>query len=489
MQAEPSISELFIPFLEEDDKTPLYRKLFRGFQHAILLGKLASGSKLPASRTLATTLGISRNTIKTTYEMLLAEGYIETRHGSGSYVADNLSSSAMPARQDKTSNLQPRELHLSDFAQQFVRNKTVQRTSSRELLSPTQPSMKHFPWQAWQHSLSVATRKMKLGTERTVQGHSELRQQIANYLRVTRGLKCTQKQVMICSGSQHALYLCFSMLINKGDSVLVENPGYQGSHGILAAIGADIIPVATDSQGFFVSEKLTKSSNARVALVTPSRNYPMGYTMSLERRMALLNWAKMRNGWIIEDDYDSEFRFDGPPLTALQGMGGEDHVIYTGTFSRIFHPAIRLGYMVIPEALLPSFNTARSYIDGGVSLLPQLAMADFIASGEFARHVRKMRKLYQERRELLFRAIETTLGNTAQRVDTDGGMHAVFLLPENLRDIDICKQAREQGLGVRALSSHYQKKSNNGLIIGFAGFSKTEINDGINVLRKAILST
>ena len=308
---------------------------------------------------------------------MLAEGYIETRRGSGSYVAGNLSSDSATDLQSNNNPLSSRELNLSTFAHKFVSNKTIPKASSKELLSPTQPSMKHFPWQAWQHSLSVAARKMKLGAERSVQGLAELRRQVANYLRVTRGLKCSPEQIMICSGSQHALYLCFSMLVNEGDSVLVEDPGYQGSHGVLSAIGANIIPVTTDSQGFCLNEKLKQNANIRVALVTPSRNYPMGYTMSLNRRMALLNWARNNNTWIIEDDYDSEFRFDGPPLTALQGMGGEEHVIYTGTFSRIFHPAIRLGYMVLPNALLQPFNAARAYLDGGVSLLPQLAMGRF----------------------------------------------------------------------------------------------------------------
>jgi len=247
-------------------------------------------------------------------------------------------------------------------------------------------------------------------------GDDLLRNQIASYLQVTRGVSCDAEQVMICSGSQQALYLSFQLLLNADDTVWVEDPGYHGISGAITSVRANEFPVPTDQDGFEVNYAIKHKIDARAAIVTPSHNYPMGYTLSLERRLALIEWAKQHSSWIIEDDYDSEFRYEGPPLTALQGLGGEHCVIYAGTFTRILHPSIRLGYLIIPPSLVEPFTKAKRYIDGGISQLPQLALGEFMASGQFSSHVRRMRKLYQHRRKVLNDAIANALEGILERV-------------------------------------------------------------------------
>ena len=387
-------SELFLPFLQSAGDTPQYIRLFRAFQQAILAGKLSPGVKLPATRPLCQTLKVSRNTVKTAYEMLQAEGYIETRHGSGTYVSERLPDQHLQGdgeiEEARERNTAPR---LSSLAGRLSAMTNRNPPSTGKLLLPAQPCMSSFPWPQWQRHVTASARQMKNAAINSGAGSPLLREQIANYLRVVRGVKCDAEQVMICSGSQQAVYLALRMLLDEGEPILVEDPGYYGVDGAIAAVGANKIAVPADHDGFQLETGLQKAPDAHVAMITPSRNYPMGYTLSLERRLALLSWAKQTGSWLIEDDYDSEFRFDGPPLTSLQGLGGEDCVIYTGTFSRILHPSIRLGYLVLPHSLIEPFKTARHYFDGGLSLLPQLALAEFMACGQFTSHVRRMRKI------------------------------------------------------------------------------------------------
>ena len=410
MTANDFPSELFLPFLNQESELPQYALLFRAFQQAILLGDLIPGAKLPASRPLSVTLNISRNTVKTAFEMLQAEGYIETRHGSGSFVSAQIpvSSKRLSDRQKPTTKetVQP---PLSDMAKRLQQFQTDHSEEPGKLLAPAQCCVDSFPWEQWQKQVAKAGRQMKFAPSTSTMGDDLLRNQIASYLQVTRGVSCDAEQVMICSGSQQALYLSFQLLLNADDTVWVEDPGYHGISGAITSVRANEFPVPTDQDGFEVNYAIKHKIDARAAIVTPSHNYPMGYTLSLERRLALIEWAKQHSSWIIEDDYDSEFRYEGPPLTALQGLGGEHCVIYAGTFTRILHPSIRLGYLIIPPALVEPFTKAKRYIDGGISQLPQLALGEFMASGQFYSHVRRMRKLYQHRRKVLNDAIANSL--------------------------------------------------------------------------------
>ena len=318
-------------------------------------------------------------------------------------------------------------------------------------------------------------------------GNALLRSQIAKYLQVSRGVHCNTQQIMVCSGSQQAMFLSFQLLLNQGDSVLVEDPGYKGIDGAINTIGAIKVPVETDESGFQLKKGLQRAPEARVATLTPTRNYPMGYTLSLERRLAIIDWAKQNGGWIIEDDYDSEFRFDGPPITSLQGLGGECCVIYVGTFSRILHPSIRLGYLVMPEALIDPFYQIKRFTDGGLSQLPQLALAEFMAAGHFTSHVRRMRKLYQHRREILRREMRKRFSGVLRRVESDGGMHSVFLLARGYSDVEICRQANALGVRVLPLSAYYAGEvKQQGLVVGFAAHDEAAIISGVKTIAQCI---
>ncbi len=488
MRSSAFSSELFLPFLESEKSGPQYLRLFRAFQQAILQGVLSPGTRLPASRPLGEALGVSRNTLRAAWEMLLAEGYIETRHGSGSFVSRSLPDQQPTAISDTGENRSARPLpELSALAQRLDQLGSSAHQPNGRLMLPASPCVSSFPWGQWQRHVTMAGRRMKHEPGQSGMGSELLREQIASYLQITRGVRCNARQVMICSGSQQAMYLALQLLVNAGEPVLVEDPGYYGVDGALAAAGAAKISVPADQDGFQLQRGLALAADARVALLTPSRNYPMGYTLSLERRIELLNWAAARGGWIIEDDYDSEIRFDGPPLTSLQGLDGESTVLYTGTFSRILHPSIRLGYLVLPESLIDLFRNARRYIDGGLSLLPQLALAEFMASGQFVSHVRRMRKLYQQRRQLLHQLMANRFGDRLKPEQSDGGMHSVFLLPDGCCDQQICRQGEAAGLGIRPLSLFYSTAEKpQGLVIGFAGFDRPQMEKGIGALAEIL---
>ena len=483
--------ELLLPLqqqLQDKPSQPQYLILYRAFQQSILQGQLPAGTKLPSSRQLSQNLAISRNTVKTVYEMLQAEGYIEARHGSGSYISSHLPERTPPvAPTSTTSKSHVKTVTLSRVGQRLQQQQHYTPAKGSDLLAVAQPDMRLFPWQKWQRSFSKANARLKHNQERSAMGCYELREQIANYLKITRGVKCDAEQVMICSGSQQGMFLSLQMLVNPNDPVLVEEPGYSGIDGALAAMGAQKIAVAADHDGFKLEQGLLQSPNAQIAILTPSRNFPMGYTLSLERRLELIEWAGKTAGWLIEDDYDSELRFDDVPLTALQGLGGEHCVIYTGTFSRILHHSLRLGYLVIPPTLVDSFAKARRFIDGGMSLLPQLALAEFMASGNFAGHVRRMRKIYQQRQQTLHQLIEQQLNDKLRPLNKNGSMHSVYALPANIDDQVFCQQANRSGLGIRPLSRYYTSAASlQGLAMGFAGYDEDELTIGVTQLRQLL---
>lgn len=479
-------SSLFLPFKESSSELPQYVRLFRAFQQAIINGDLAHGAKLPASRSLCAELGISRNTVKTAYEMLHAEGYVETRHGAGSFVATNLPLDTVGQKEDQEQQHTQVAPKLSAMAQTLVGVRKPNQMKKGELLLPAQPCANSFPWSQWQRAVASAGRQMKY-QQNSVMGNNQLREQIANYLRVVRGVKCTTDQVMICSGSQQAMFLALKLVADAGEPIITEDPGYQGIDGAIAAVGAVKVPARVDEQGVQLEDGLKQAPDARVVMLTPSRNHPLGHTLSLDRRLQMLQWAKHTGSWLIEDDYDSEFRFEQQPLTSLQGLGGEDVVIYTGTFSRILHPGIRLGYMVLPELLLEPATRAKTYMEGGTSILPQLALAEFMAIGHFASHVRRMRKLYHERREVLNSEVDTRLAAQLSLVPSDGGMHSVYLIPEDWDDRRIRHLCEKRGLGIRDLSRYYTgQETRSGLVIGFAGYTESEIKTGIDRLAEAI---
>jgi len=479
-------SELFLPLLQEAN-IPRYIALFRAIRQSIMEGKLIAGAKLPASRPLAQSLKLSRNTVKSAFELLLAEGYIETRPGSGSFVSDSVAVTLPATRVMQKRTLAKSSDKLSKLAERLNRQPHHKSPYTKDLLEPAIPALAEFPWIKWQRAVNYAARVMKHELQASALGSSALRQQIASYLQVVRGVNCQANNILVFSGSQQAIYLSLQLLLDPGASVFVEEPCYFGMEGAVNAIGANKIPIDIDSQGFNLTSE--KQHLANVAVITPSRNYPLGTTLSLQRRIALLQWANATSSWIIEDDYDSEFRFDGLPLTSLQGLDWAQRVIYSGTFSRILHPSIRIGYLVLPDQLLIPFSRAKTLMQGNVSMLPQLALAQFMAVGHFSSHVRKMRKLYHWRRNLLQRLVEQYLCDYLTLVPSDGGMHCVYLLGTKYSDKVICQRARERGVGVKNLSDYYSSANKSqGLVIGFAGFNEQQQRRAVQVLESIFSS-
>jgi len=454
---------------DEETRDARYQLLFKQLQQAILQGKLVGGERLPATRDLASALGVARNTVKTAYEMLLAEGYIETKTGSGSYVA-YLPQAVL--RKESQANKRDPGLAVSDYAKQFL-GFTPLNPDTRKMLQPGIPALDHFPLDQWKRCLAKAVSFKSLEASPPA-GDTRLRQEICNYVRHQRGIEAHPDQIMLTSGSQQAIYMVAQLLTNAGDKVVVESPGFPGITGAFSAAGCEVSTVQFP---------LTKGINKAALLsLTPSRNFPLGHTVSLAERLEVIHWAEANNSWILEDDYDSEFA-SGHPVSSLYAISDYQRVIYTGTFSRSMFPAIRLGYLVLPEILVSLFNRARRYMDGGLSGITQGAMAEFMAQGYFARHIKKMRQLYQERYSYILSQVDRSCLAELPKLGAQGGMHLVLELPEQITDRHLVERLSKEGLGVRALSGYTQQgPSMNGLVIGYSADSSAEVERGVQLM-------
>ena len=300
-------------------------------------------------------------------------------------------------------------------------------------------------------------------------------------------MRCDPSQILVTTGSQQGIQLSAQVLLNANDRVWMEEPGYPGARQALLTAGVQLVPVPVDHQGLKVAEGLRRARHARAAYITPSHQYPLGVTMGAARRMELLHWASQSGAWIIEDDYDSEYRFGDHPIPALQGLDAAARVIYVGTFSKVMFPALRLGYVVVPKDLAEAFATARDANDQFSSTLYQAVMADFIREGHFARHIRRMRMLYMERRTALVNAIQQHLGDALEVIGAEAGMHLVAMLPPGVDDDAVSKRAAAAGLSVMPLSSCYAKSpARGGLILGYGGTDGRQIQEGVRKLRMCI---
>jgi GntR family transcriptional regulator/MocR family aminotransferase len=318
-------------------------------------------------------------------------------------------------------------------------------------------------------------------------GYLPFREAIAEYLGAVRGVRCDPSQVLVTTGSQQGLQLSAYVLLDAGERVWVEEPGYSGARQALISAGAQLVRVPIDQEGLNVAEGIRRARNAHAAYITPSHQYPLGVTMSATRRMMLLNWAVRTGAWIIEDDYDSEYRFGERPIASLQGTDTDGRVIYVGTFSKVMFPAVRLGYVVVPKDLALAFSTARSAADNFSSTLYQAVMTDFIREGHFARHIRRMRMLYMERRTALVEAIHKEMGDTLEVIGAEAGMHLVALLPRGVSDVEVSRKAAQMGISAMPLSSCYSKPPvRGGLILGYGGTDARQIYDGVRKLKMAM---
>ena len=472
---------------------PLHRQLYGGLRDAILEGRLLAGARLPPTRVLAGDLGLSRTTVLSAFEQLIAEGFLEARRGSGTFVTDDLPEELLLPGSGAVAALQ-RE-RTPEVSRRGRRLASVSRQSSGSTVpfAPGMPAVDAFPFALWSRLLSASWRapEASLPALGEAGGFAPLRAAIAEYLRSARGLRCSQDQVIVVGGAQSAIHMAAQVLLDPGDRVLIEEPGYAGIRGALLAAGAEVVPTAVDDQGLAIAQAPAGDPALRMACIAPSYQHPLGVVMSLSRRLDLLDWARRQNAWILEDDYFSEYRYRGRPLAALQGLDDEGRVIYVGSFSKVLFPTLRLGYLVVPEAAVDFFLGARRVLDDHTSLLAQPALARFIAEGHFTSHIRRMRKLYAERQRALLASAEEHLDGLLSLRPDDTGMQLIAAmspaLAARMDDVEAAARARAHGVTVMPISRFYVgAPQRQGLMMGYAGFDAAAIDAAARQLRQAL---
>jgi len=493
----PTLSQWLLAELNQTapgSALPRYRSVYEALRKAIMSGRLSAGSRLPSTRLLAHELALSRNTALAAFDQLLAEGYVSATLGSGTYVNDlSINSGSSSFRKSEPTRDKPppggffyagssasrtsrppaaaavRQAPLSRRGQRILDAGAV----AEQAIQPFVPGMDDFsvfPLKLWQRLQNKYWRdgRAQLLDYDTAGGYPPLRAAIADYLNVSRSVNVTADQVLITAGTQQSLTLCAQMLANAGHLAWIENPGYWGARKAFEACDLQLRPVAVDREGIH-PDAADLATQPRLIYVTPSHQYPTGVVMSLSRRRLLLEYAAARRTWILEDDYDSEFRYSGRPLSSLQGLDTHDRVIYLGTFSKILYPGIKVGYMIVPDALVAPFRTALHDLQRPGQVMLQAALADFIGQGHFATHVRKVRQVYSERRELLVRHLQPLLRKRAAITAEASGMHLVIELPDRIDDVQLARHAAAQGLVVRPLSGYYiGQPDRKGLMVGYA---------------------
>jgi GntR family transcriptional regulator / MocR family aminotransferase len=475
------------PVIAINKKVPksLYRQVYDGYRKAILDGNLRAGQRVPSTRVLAGELGVSRIPVLSAYAQLLAEGYFESRVGSGTVVSRSLPqrvsplqpATALPARARSRRQPSKRSLLLPS-RQNFFHGRGM------GAFSVSQVAFEHFPLQIWN---SLVTRHARRTQAKSFDygdpmGLSDLREAIAAHIRTARAVRSEAQQIMIVSGSQQGLELSTRVLLDPGSQVWIEEPGYTFARSVFGCNDCRIVPVPVDAEGLDVAAGVKKCRRARAALVTPSHQYPLGVTMSASRRLQLLDWAESNGSWILEDDYDSEYRYETMPVTSLQGLDRNSRVIYIGTFSKVLFPSLRLGYVVIPADLVDRFLAVRFAMDIGPPTFHQAVLADFIREGHFSRHIRRMRLLYAERRSALIESIRHELGSAPEIAGAHAGMHLSVIL-KSISDREVAERAARQNLWLSPLSPFYADKAvRQGFILGFSSTPTEEIPAAVHKL-------
>ena len=491
-----------IPFimLDESSNVPLYRQIYESIRQAILNGELQPKSQLPATRALAKKFGVARMTVITAYEQLFAEGYLESKTGSGTFVAallpEDFLYAELPKRRKKQTESAERAIKLSNFGKHLAQNSaTILRRYTTLNVIPFRhgiPAINEFPFDVW---TKISNKQLKSAHSKmfgygNAAGFDPLREAISTHLSLSRGVNCAAEQIIITNGTQQSLDLISSIFISKNDEVCLEDPSYFGARDIFSAIGAKIVAIPIDAEGFDLSSAQKLSRKPRLIYVTPSHQYPLGVTMSLARRMNLLEWARETESFIIEDDYDSEYRYAGRPLASLQGLDRNGRVIYIGTFSKTVFPALRLGFLVAPKDLIDIFTSAKALRDWHSPQLDQAVLAEFITDGHFAKHLRKMRGLYENRQEILVEESKKNLGGMLEVAPASLGMHLIGWLPEGVDDMPIFIEALlKHNLQIAPISaSCINQTLRGGFFLGYTAFDGRQIKDGVKKM-KEILST
>jgi len=483
------VASAILPIIAIDRKVSkaLHRQIYDAYRAAIVDRRLRPGQRIPSTRVLASEVGVSRFPVLNAYAQLLAEGYFESRVGAGTVVSsslpDQLTSSKLPDAQHPATRSGPRAVAtrspiLSPIeAMPWMLNWGAFRVG--------QVAFDQFPLRVW--STLVARRCRSMDTQSAhygnLMGSLALRGAIANYLKIARSVRCEAEQVVIVNGSQQALEIATRVLLNPGSRVWVEEPGYHLARDVFALNGCKLVPVQVDKEGLDVAAGIKKCRQARAAFVTPSHQFPLGVTMSASRRLQLVDWAQHSGSWIIEDDYDSEYRYESLPIASLQGLDANSRVIYVGTFSKVLFPSLRLGYLVIPMDLVDRFHMTRRVMDLGPPTFTQEVLADFIEEGHFARHIRRMRVLYGGLRSVLVNSLTRDLGSMVEVVGDEAGMHLAVMLQNGHRDVEVARRAVRLSLSIWPLSPSYLGEARQGFILGFGGTTTTEIPNAVRKLR------
>jgi GntR family transcriptional regulator/MocR family aminotransferase len=511
------LSDWLAARLDRAAAEPVYRQVLRLMQQAILTSQFAPGAKLPSSRTLAVDLGIARNTVLHVYDQLTAEGYVISTTGSGTYVADTRpDSAAVNARRSAAARGRPqtaavelaastvgpapalaRPAHRSEAGDLSARGRRLIRQAG---VSPKQwgafmpgvPDVAEFPARTWSRLQAKLWKEANpdLLTYAPGGGYRPLRRALSDYLRVARSVNCTPDQIIITTGIHQSIDLAVRLLTDVGDRAWVEEPCYWGVRSVLQSSGLTLAPVPVDDEGLNPREHDLQNP-PRLALVTPSHQYPLGMVMSLARRRTLLEYARQHGVWIIEDDYDSEFRYGSRPLASLQGLDEAGRVIYVGSLGKMLFPGLRIGYMIAPEHLIDMFRTgvAELYREG--QLMQQAVLTEFIMDGYLTSHVRRMRALYGERRQMLIDAITARFGDTLPVMGDEAGLHFVLGLPDHANDREVTAAAYDAGVIVRPLAAYYSAETpgRRGLLLGYACVANEKIAPAFDTLARVIETT
>ena len=479
-------------------RLPIYRQIYEQLRSAILVGTLKVDDRIPSSRDLVKQLGVSRTTVVTAIEMLISEGYLATRHGQGTFV-----SSEIPDRQlvplsgqdhgrEKTATTANGRIPLSQLGRDLLAAKIKSKDSGRPApLCPGEPALDLFPGKIWARISrrvwnSVSPVEISYGE---CSGYFPLRNQIAEYLRVHRGVVCDTSQVMIVNGTQQAVDMVARLTLDKGDRVLFEDPGYISARESFVRHGAQVVSLPVDERGASVEAIHKGRRKPKLVYVTPSHQFPLGVTMTIERRLELIEWAQKNQALIFEDDYDSEFRYGQRPLPCLQGLDRSSRTIYVGSFSKVVCPGLGIGYAIVPAEMVAAVENFLSLVSRPPSRVDQIVLSEFIREGHFVRHIRRMRKEHGKRRQALVDALRKQIPDKLQVIGNSAGLHCTTMFQGvGMRDTNVVLRLAEKRVVARALSNYYGAKTSSerrkqGLVLGFASSTIPQIGRAVSTLR------
>ncbi|WP_246737571.1 PLP-dependent aminotransferase family protein [Nordella sp. HKS 07] len=466
--------------VDKSARLPLHRQLYDTLRSLILSGRLRAGSTLPATRSLAQQLKLGRNTVSAAYERLLTEGYVEARPGRGTWVANLPDRPATPPGAPPVGGRSP----ISRRGEALATRLQPLRNPNKINFQPGFPEVSNFPFATWAKLLARNARRRSgdlLGYYHFA-GHPRLRAAIADYVTISRGVSCTPDRVVVVTGAQAGLDLVARLLLDDGDPVWMEEPGYWGARSALEAAGAALHPLFVDGDGWALDDPTLPEP--RLIYVTPACQWPLGTTMRMEERLHLLSRAERHGAWIIEDDYDGEYRFRGQPLPAMQGLDRADRVIYLGTFSKTLFSSLRIGFLIVPDALVEPFNRAVGVTGQFTPLLLQVTLADFIEQGHFATHLKRMRRVYGERQKEFIALCRKHLGSWITVSDNESGMQVIARFTSGMDDVKIVEIGHAHGIDLQPISINYHHKiPEQGLLLGYAALNERDIQTAVMALK------